>query len=556
MDELNNLGSDVPNTDDLNNVLRSFVDDPNNEVRTYSDSLYIPTENVENVLSQYPNNFSLFSLNNQSLNSKFDSLSAFLSHLNEKDYNFDAICLQETWLPPDGDTSLFNIPGYHLIHQGKICSQHSGLIIYLSNKFSYSVIDIQIRSDLGDGQFVDVYGENLNGKITIGNIYRPPRSNNSNVTLRKFISEIDPVINNIAHENNCSIITGDFNIDLLQINERVEIQKYFDLFLTRGFFPKITLPTRPSRYNTSLIDQLFCKLNNPKQHLISCIIQTQISDHYPYFSLIDILKKKHHRPKFVKINSMNADSLNMFCNDIKDSMKNTTWNNGLFHDPNDNYGTFEKLVVDAKTRHFKAKTVHFNRYKHKISPWVTSGILRSIQFRDKIYRNLQSTSPDTENYNTLKHNLKSYNSILKKTIRQAKADYYPNQFNQSKSSIRHTWSVVKEILNKCKNKREFPNYFVIDGHEIKAHTDISNCFNLFSRVLARTLLTVSILLVIKVSPTTWNKTYTHHLNLLVLKYQKWEIQSMICHRKIAVDMTLYHQSSSNVFQSLLKNHCV
>ena len=106
--------------------------------------------------------------------------------------------------------------------------------------------------------------------------------------------------------------------------ERVEIQKYFDLFVTRGFFPKITLPTRPSRYNASLIDQLFCKLNNPKQHLISCIIQTQISDHYPYFSLIDILKKKHHRPKFVKINSMNADSLNMFCNDIKDSMKNTT----------------------------------------------------------------------------------------------------------------------------------------------------------------------------------------------------------------------------------------
>ena len=195
---------------------------------------------------------------------------------------------------------------------------------------------------------------------------------------------------------------------------RVEIKKYFDLFVTRGFFPKITLPTRPSRYNASLIDQLFCKLNNPKHHLISCIIQTQISDHCPYFSLIDILKNKYNRPKFVKINSMNSDSLNMLCNDIKDSMKNTTWNNDLFHDPNDNYGTFEKLVVDATTRHFKAKTVRFNRYKHKISPWVTSGILRSIQFRDKIYRNLQSTSPDTENYNTLKHNLKSCNSILKK----------------------------------------------------------------------------------------------------------------------------------------------
>ena len=194
------------------------------------------------------------------------------------------------------------------------------------------------------------------------------------------------MISNISHENNSSIITGDINIDLLQINERVEIKKYFDLFVTRGFFPKITLWTRPSKYNASLIDQLFCKLNNPKQHLVSCIIQTQISDHY--FSLIDILKQKHHKPKFVKMNSMCADSFNMFCSDIRDSMKNTIWNNDLFHDPNGNYETFEKLLVDAKDRHFKAKTVRFNRYRHKISPWATTGILRSIKFRDRIYRNL------------------------------------------------------------------------------------------------------------------------------------------------------------------------
>ena len=75
MDEFSNLGSGVPNTDDLNNVLRSFVDDPNNEVRTYSDSLYIPTENVENMLSQYPNNFSLFRIANLILSRHFLSIS-------------------------------------------------------------------------------------------------------------------------------------------------------------------------------------------------------------------------------------------------------------------------------------------------------------------------------------------------------------------------------------------------------------------------------------------------------------------------------------------------
>ena len=67
MDELDNLGPGAPSNNDLNDVLRSFVDDPKNEVRTYSDSLYIPTENVDNILLQYPNNFSVFSLNIQSL---------------------------------------------------------------------------------------------------------------------------------------------------------------------------------------------------------------------------------------------------------------------------------------------------------------------------------------------------------------------------------------------------------------------------------------------------------------------------------------------------------
>ena len=33
----------------------------------------------------------------------------------------------------------------------------------------------------------------------------------------------------------------------------------------------------------------------------------------------------------------------------------------------------------------------------KISPWITSGILHSIEYRDKLYRELKSINPETEN---------------------------------------------------------------------------------------------------------------------------------------------------------------
>ena len=41
---------------DLNTVLRSFVDDPNNEVRTYSESPYVTIDNTDALLRQYKDN--------------------------------------------------------------------------------------------------------------------------------------------------------------------------------------------------------------------------------------------------------------------------------------------------------------------------------------------------------------------------------------------------------------------------------------------------------------------------------------------------------------------
>ena len=58
---------------DLNDLLRTFHDDPNNEVRSFMCSPYIEIESLMPVLSKYKSNFSVLSLNIQSLNSKFDT---------------------------------------------------------------------------------------------------------------------------------------------------------------------------------------------------------------------------------------------------------------------------------------------------------------------------------------------------------------------------------------------------------------------------------------------------------------------------------------------------
>ena len=47
--------------------------------------------------------------------------------------------------------------------------------------------------------------------------------------------------------------------------------------------------------------------------------------------------------------------------------------------------------------------------------WITQGILRSIQYRDKLYKQLKLTHPNSSNYEIININLKTYNTILKHT---------------------------------------------------------------------------------------------------------------------------------------------
>ena len=79
-----------------------------------------------------PHSFCILSINCQSINAKCDQVNIKVQQLKGNGYEFSAFCLQETWLTSDSDTSIFKIDGYNLISQGKMCSSHGGLAIYVS----------------------------------------------------------------------------------------------------------------------------------------------------------------------------------------------------------------------------------------------------------------------------------------------------------------------------------------------------------------------------------------------------------------------------------------
>ena len=66
-----------------------------------------------------------------------------------------------------------------------------------------------------EGLTIQITGSNLSKTITIGNIYRPPRSCNENIN--NFIDEFSKTTT--LENSSYLIITWDFNINLLKINE-------------------------------------------------------------------------------------------------------------------------------------------------------------------------------------------------------------------------------------------------------------------------------------------------------------------------------------------------
>ena len=76
----------------------------------------------------------------------------------------------------------------------------------------------------------------------------------------------------------------------------------------------------------------------------------------------------------------------------------------------------------------------------------------------------------------MKHNLSVYNKILKRLIREAKAEFYNNKFKKCHSDSKETWKTVNSVLNKTK-KVNLPETFYINNVNISNKNVLVNNFN-------------------------------------------------------------------------------
>ncbi len=125
-----------------------------------------------------------------------------------------------------------------------------------------------------EGQVIQIKkSDYLNKAINLVNLYRSPKD-----IIEKYnelTREIYPLLRTLETSNNKAIITGDFNIDLLKINDKKTFSDYFDTLTSYSVYPKIILSMRLS--NNHVTNFLGLTINehlNWRDHInkISCKI--------------------------------------------------------------------------------------------------------------------------------------------------------------------------------------------------------------------------------------------------------------------------------------------
>ena len=154
-------------------------------------------------------------------------------------------------------------------------------------------------------------------------------------------------------------------------------------------------------------------------------------------------------------------------------------NNDLSSDPNLNYDILYDHITKMKNKHLPFKFEKFHKHKHKNSKWISFGIIRSIKTRDAMYLKFKRCNQQSVEYNTLKNNLHVFNCILKKTIREAKIQYYNKLFTKYKGDIKKIWQTISDIICKSNGKRKTLDIIIDDSRVIKDKEEICNKFNDF-----------------------------------------------------------------------------
>ena len=137
------------------------------------------------------------------------------------------------------------------------------------------------------------------------------------------------------------------------------------------------------------------------------ILLNKLSDHQPCFIIFDITVFGCNNPRFTRKYVQLENVIDDINTDIYSSELDDKIGTSLTADHNISYNVIHDIIGKNKNTHVTSKLGKYNKYKHKKSKWITRGLLRSIRFRDNLYKKFKLSNPASREYETLRINIKT-----------------------------------------------------------------------------------------------------------------------------------------------------
>lgn len=452
LDILNKLTAVDRNIDPDKNLLNQ-----NKHVSYFTD--YELNEFISKAKCYDDSCLSVMHLNARSINKNIDNILILLQSLTVK---FSVLAITETWIDETFNQSVPQIPGYSSLSKPRIGKKGGGLALYIKNDLKYKVVEFNDSARYSDFEFLFI--DLTDRQARVGVIYRPPNTN-----IDSFNEQYNSMLHQAASTKKTVIITGDFNINLLNFEDHTGTEKFLENSFSNFLHPCITRPTRISPTTSTLIDNIF--INNLTQNYLSGIIMSDISDHLPVFY---ILNEQNNSAKSCKVTKkltkrvINDKNVNRFT----ELISTTQWNSLQLDttDANIKYTNFSQQFTKLYNDCFPETSTSIT-YKSGFKPWLSSGLLTSIKKKNRLYKTWLHKKTDTA---LTKY--KVYKNKLTSILRASEKLYYQNKFLDTKDDIRNTWKVIKSLIGN-KNTYDKITELNINGTLINDESDIANKMN-------------------------------------------------------------------------------
>ena len=481
-----------PNTNKMSEFnLRLFLNSINDTNKTYdsgnhhsdieeNSNLIINSDYIDAESFSYKenkDNLSLFHLNIASLSKHKEELEALFDSLN---FKFDIIALSESKIKK-GISPIFDIDinGYNCFNTPTEAAS-GGTVLYISNilkcKPRKDLENLLYKSKHLESTFVEIVNPGKKN-IICGCIYKHP-----SMDIEEFNdNHINLLLNKLIGEEKKVFLLGDFNIDLLKINENNAVSNFLDLLSSQLFVPHIVQASRISmnnpnyRLSETLIDNIYSNALNFADGK-SGNLTISISDHFAQFLIIPIDISKHsEKSNWFKRDTKNFDKVNFILD-----LLSLNWDEIIDidkNDPNFSFNAFENNLMEVIDRYMPLKKATKNEIKQKSKPWITKGITTSIKQRDKFYKKYMKTK-DAETKQAYHLRYKQIRNHIVQLIRVSKKDYFKIFFQKNINNIKNTWAGIKNIIKvNSKSNKSGPTSLLINNQLVTDPKEVGNQFN-------------------------------------------------------------------------------